>query len=69
LNSSPLLFEVIGFSAKPSSVKDGSVAVAEQPDLASLGSAPSGFAYDPAVTGGTLYVKVGPGAHSVVVRK
>lgn len=64
-----VIFEVIGWTAKPSSVKDGSDALDEQPDLTSLEAGSSGFAHDASATGGTLYVKVPPGAHEIVVRK
>jgi len=64
-----VLFEIIGWAVKPGSVVDGRTAVAEKDDLALLETESSGFAYDPAITGGTLWVKVPAGEHTVVVTK
>jgi alpha-D-xyloside xylohydrolase len=62
-----VVFEVIGESAKPASVKEADNALGEQPDLTTLEAASAGWAYDGSSTGGTLYVKVGSGTHAVVV--
>lgn len=60
------MFEVIGVSAKPTGVTDGGTALAEVATLADLEAAPSGWtrATD---TGGTVWVKTGPGTHAIVV--
>ncbi len=59
------LFEVVGVANKPASVSDGGAALAEQPTLADLEAAQSGWSYDPKATGGTLYIKVPPGERSI----
>jgi alpha-D-xyloside xylohydrolase len=64
-----ILFEVIGWPAKPSSLVEAGAALTERADLASLEAESSGFAYDAALTGGTLWVKVPAGEHAVVVTK
>jgi alpha-D-xyloside xylohydrolase len=64
-----VLFEAIGWGAKPSSVEDEGTALVERSDVAALQAESTGFAYDPAVTGGTLWIKVPAGAHAIVVTK
>jgi alpha-D-xyloside xylohydrolase len=60
------VFEVIALGAKPASVTDGGKALSAVADAAALDLAASGWAYLPDA-GGTVLVKVGPGAHSVAV--
>jgi alpha-D-xyloside xylohydrolase len=60
------LFEAIGMAKKPTAVGEGSTPLAEVASLAALEMAASGWAYAPD-TGGTVFVKVGPGTHSVSV--
>ena len=63
-----VLFEVVGVANKPGSVSDDSSALTERATLADLEAAQSGWSYDAKATGGTLYVKVGSGQHTVSVK-
>ena len=58
------LFEAIA-TAKPASVHDGATALVEQPSLAALKAATSGWFWD-AATGGTLWIAV-PGATTISI--
>jgi len=62
-----VLFEVVGVGQKPSAVTESNQALAEQPTLAALEAAQSGWSYDAGTTGGTLYVKVTSGQHAISV--
>jgi hypothetical protein len=62
-------FEVLAFGPeKPFQVMDGSGALAQMPDLAALEAQESGWFYE-AARGGALWVKVGPGGHTVQIRR
>lgn len=61
-----VVFEVIALGAKPAAVTDGGKALSEIADATALAAAASGWAYLPDA-GGTVLVKVGPGAHAVAV--
>jgi alpha-D-xyloside xylohydrolase len=63
-----VVFEVIAWSRKPASVTEGASPLIEKVDLAGLEAADSGWAFDGGATGGTLYVKVAAGSHTVVVK-
>jgi alpha-D-xyloside xylohydrolase len=67
--SAGVMFEVIGLGSAPASVVDGSTALGSQAGLAALEAAPSGWFFDPALTGGTLFVKLPPGTHDVTVTR
>jgi alpha-D-xyloside xylohydrolase len=61
-------FELLAFGpTKPFQVMDGSGALAQMPDLAALEAQESGWFYEDARSG-ALWVKVGPGGHTVQVR-
>ncbi len=62
------LFEVMSMSAKPASVTDNGVAMAEAASLDALDPLPQGWLYD-ATAGGRVWVKVAAGEHSVVVTR
>jgi alpha-D-xyloside xylohydrolase len=61
-----VVFEVIAAGAKPASVTDGGKALSAVADAAALDLAASGWVYLPDA-GGTVLVKVGPGAHAALV--
>jgi alpha-D-xyloside xylohydrolase len=60
------LFEVVGVAQKPTAVADGGAPLTEAATIADLEAAASGWAYT-TDTGGTVWVKTGPGAHTVTV--
>ena len=59
------MFEIVGFGPEPKSVADGAAALTKATDLDKVKSG-WGFSGD---AGGTLWVKVEKGEHSVVVSK
>lgn len=61
-----VMFELFAAGAKPTSVTDGGAALGEQLSLAALSSVMSGFFYS-TDGGGTIYVKVPAGSHTVTV--
>lgn len=61
-----VVFEVIAVPKKPSAVTDGGKALSEVKDAAALTAASSGWTHVPDA-GGTVLVKVGPGAHAVTI--
>jgi alpha-D-xyloside xylohydrolase len=63
-----VLFELVGFGSAPKSVSDGSEALTEEPDLASLEGSVRGFAFGPE-RGGTLWVKLAGGSHTATVTR
>jgi alpha-D-xyloside xylohydrolase len=63
-----VLFEVVAFGAAPASVEEGGATLVNTRSLANLEGAESGFAYDSEL-GGTLFVKVPPGAHTVTITR
>jgi hypothetical protein len=60
------MFEVVGRGTKPGKVTDGPATLVDQVTLAALEAAPAGWAYT-SDTGGTVWVKAGPGAHTVEI--
>jgi alpha-D-xyloside xylohydrolase len=58
------MFEAIAVGAAPTGVKDGGSALAPAASLDELTSSAAGWFYDAAVAG-TLYVRVGPGSHTI----
>jgi len=64
-----VLFEVVSFGAsKPASVTDNGGALTEAADFAALEAAGDGWFFD-AAKSGSLYVKIGPGEHSVEIAR
>jgi alpha-D-xyloside xylohydrolase len=63
---SGVLFEAIAMGQKPGQVTDGGSALTDVGTLAALETATSGWAFGPE-TGGTVYVKTGPGTHQVTI--
>ncbi len=63
-----VVFEILGFGAAPASVSDGSTALSKVADLAALEAATDGFAFS-SENGGSLWVKVAKGTHSVTVTR
>ncbi len=64
--TSGVMFEVVAPGKKPSHVSDQGAPLADQGTLDALEAAPSGWAYT-ADTGGTVWVKTGPGSHQVEI--
>ncbi len=67
--TSGVMFEVVAMGKKPAHVRDVTGAPASLTDrgtLAALEAAPSGWAFT-TDTGGTVWVKTGPGAHQVEI--
>jgi alpha-D-xyloside xylohydrolase len=64
--TSGVMFEVVAMGSKPSQVTDGGAALADQGTLAALEAAASGWAFTDD-TGGTVWVKTGPGTHHVEI--
>ena len=64
--SQGVMFEVIGLGQKPARVSEGGNPLTEGASLAELEAA-AGFMWDAAATGGTLYVRVLPGMHTLDV--
>ena len=60
------VFEILGFGAEPKSVTDGGSALAKVADMAALDTAPSGYVFE-SENGGSLWVKVAAGTHSIAV--
>jgi len=61
-----VMFEVVAMGQKPGQVTDGGTVLADQGTPAALAMAASGWAFAPD-TGGTVWVKTGPGTHQVVI--
>jgi len=61
------VFEVVALGKAPMKVSVDSAAVSALATKDELDTAPSGFFYDAAEAGGTLYVKVGAGSHAASV--
>ena len=62
-----VMFEVVAMgSSKPGQVTDGGATLQDLGTAAALAAAPSGWAFAPD-TGGTVWVKTGPGKHAVVI--
>jgi alpha-D-xyloside xylohydrolase len=66
--SNGVLFEILGFGAAPTAVDDGGTQLASVVDAAALDAATSGWLYT-SENGGSLWVKVGAGAHGVTVTR
>jgi alpha-D-xyloside xylohydrolase len=61
------LFEVIAVAAAPTAVLDGATPLPEHASAAALAAASSGWFYDAAATGGTLWIKIA-GAATLTVQ-
>jgi len=61
-----VMFEVVAMGTRPGAVTDGGAALVDQGSLAALEAAASGWAFT-ADTGGTVWVKTGPGRHQVAI--
>jgi alpha-D-xyloside xylohydrolase len=59
------VIEVLAAGKKPSAATDNGAALAERASVAELEGSASGFAFDAAL--GSVFVKVGPGTHAVVL--
>jgi alpha-D-xyloside xylohydrolase len=64
--TSGVMFEVVGRGTKPSQVSDGGSALADQGTLSALEASASGWAFT-TDTGGTVWVKTGPGVHQIQI--
>jgi alpha-D-xyloside xylohydrolase len=64
-----VVFEIIALGARPAAVSLDGAALAERASLVELEGVGDGFAFDEAATGGTLFVKVGAGAHEVLATR
>lgn len=63
------VFELIGLGSAPASVTDGGTALTAATDLPALEAEASGYYFDAAATGGTLFVKLPAGSHDVSVTR
>lgn len=62
-----VMFELIAMGNAPATVSIDGATIAAAPSLADLAISPTGFVFVPGDAGGTLYVKVGPGAHTAEI--
>jgi hypothetical protein len=63
------VFELVALGSAPANVTDGSTTLTAATDLPALEAATSGYYFDAAATGGTLFVKLPAGVHDVTVTR